>query len=404
KRLMSSRAISAKQEIALILMMCILFLLPHTSAAQEISSPPVPKGPISETVIQGIELLYDLQFDRAEALFSKVVAQRPKDPAGYFYLAMVTWSRLSSGFWLPEVVEEYGDRIDRVITVAKTKIANKEDDCFTYFYLGGALGFKARFELMQRKWLSSYNLAYGAIEALKRCSEMAPTNKDLLLGLGIFDYYTARLSGVLKFLTYLFLHKGNKEEGLKKLQIVADEGTFSNIEAKSMLIHIYLFLEEDYQQALPLTEELATRFLNNPRHKFFEGVIHIRMGNASGYNEALAYLRTRSRKEGSRLQARIWGNQALYLEASYHLFRNEYDQARSKLGVILLQADPSSDPDMVAWPLLKKGMSYDLEGNREKALEYYNGILKMENGAGAQFLAEKYNDTPAQKGDPFLGY
>jgi len=385
-------------------MICLLFFLPHTSAAQQISSPPVPKESINEIVLQGIELLYDLKFDGAEALFSKVVAQRPKDPAGYFYLAMVTWSRLSSGFWLPEVVEEYGNRIDRVITVAKTKIADRNEDCFTFFYLGGALGFKARFELMQRSWLSAYNLAYEAIEALKHCSEMGPTNKDVLLGLGIFDYYTARLSGVLKFLTYIFLHKGNKEEGLRKLHIAADEGTFSKIEAKSLLIHIYLFLEEDYLKALPLARELAARFSHNPRYKFFEGVIYIRMEMDPSYKETLNFLRDRSRQETSKSQARMWSNEALYLEASYHLFRAEYDQARSKLGTILLQADLLLDPDMAVWPLLKKGMSYDLEGKREMALEYYKDILKMKNGAGAQFLAEKYIDTPAQKGDPFLGY
>ena len=98
-----------KQEIALFttLIACLLLLLPRTSMAQEVSAPPPPKGAVKETIIKGIELVYDLDFDGAEALFSKVVAQRAKDPAGYFYMAMVTWSRLSSGFWSPEVIEEF---------------------------------------------------------------------------------------------------------------------------------------------------------------------------------------------------------------------------------------------------------------------------------------------------------
>ena len=59
---------------------------------------------------------------------------------------------------------------------------------------------------------------------------------------------------------------------------------------------------------------------------------------------------------------------------------------------------------MIAWPLLKIGMSYDLENKRKMALDYYNNILEMKNGAGAQFLAEKYIDEPPERGDPFLGY
>ncbi len=72
---------------------------------------------------------------------------------------------------------------------------------------------------MQQKWFSSYNLAYDSIQALRTCQKLDPDNKDVLLGLGIYDYYTAKLSGVLKFLTYLFLHRGDKEEGLRNLTL-----------------------------------------------------------------------------------------------------------------------------------------------------------------------------------------
>jgi hypothetical protein len=100
----------------------------------------------------------------------------------------------------------------------------------------------------------------------------------------------------------------------------------------------------------------------------------------------------------------MWANQALYLEASYHLFRNQPDQARAKLDALLAQVDPVTDPAMAVWPLLKRGMSYDLEGKRDSALEIYRSILTLENGAGAQFLAEKGIDEAINKGDPFLGY
>ena len=181
-----------------ILFTCVLFISPRISEPLETTSNPVP---VNKDIIRGIELLFDSKFDTAENLFYKVIAENPKSPAGYFYLAMVTWSRLASGFWSPETVQEYGERINKAIFIARRKIEDKEADSFTYFYLGGALGFKGRFQLMQQKWLSSFFLALEAIDALKTCKELDPTNKDVLLGLGIFDYYTARLSGVLKFLS-----------------------------------------------------------------------------------------------------------------------------------------------------------------------------------------------------------
>ena len=357
-----------------------------------------------QKIIKGITHIYALEFDQAEKGFKKIVSENPEYPVGYFYLAMVTWSRLSAGFWTPENLQEYVRRIDLTLAVAQQRIDRNPLDSLSYFYLGGALGFKGRFELMQHKWFSSYNLAYDAIEALKACHRLDPDNKDVLLGLGIYDYYTAKLSGVLKLLTYLFLHQGNKEEGLRKLHAAAGEAIYSGIEAKSMLIHIYLFLEEDFYKALPLVKDLRSRFKKNCRYDFFEGVIYIRLGLEARYLEVLDSMRLQSRSEGSEQGRRIWENQALYLEASYHLFREQPEQARQKLDAILAQADPVNDPAMVAWPILKKGMSWDLEGKREKALEHYRRVLKMENGAGAQFLAEKCIDSAPRKGDPFFGY
>lgn len=385
-----------------VLFTSVLFLSPSTSAALDT---PSPSKRVNQDIIRGIELLYNWDFEEAENIFLKVTAEKRKDPSGYFYLAMVTWSRMASGFWGPETVREYGKRIDRTIDVAKKKIESGTADSFTYFYLGGALGFKARFQLMRQQWLYSYLLAGEAINALNTCLRMDPGNKDVLLGLGIFDYYTATLSGVLKFLTYIFLHKGDKQEGLKKLHIAANEAVYSSIEAKSLLLHIYLFVEEEYfQEALTLAEELSQRFKKNPRNKFLQGIAYIRMDRDNMYREIVQYLKSRGHSETSGQKALIWTNRALYLEASYYLFNDHYERARSRLDAILSQTDPATDPIMVAWPILKQGMSYDLGGNRDRALTYYNKVLGMKNGAGAQFLAEKLIDERPQKRDPFIGY
>jgi tetratricopeptide (TPR) repeat protein len=333
-----------------------------------------------------------------------MVSERPDHPVGYFYMAMVTWSKLSVGFWTAQNLKEYVERIDQTISVARKRIEKNEKDSRSYFYLGGALGFKGRFELMQQNWFSSYSLAYDAIHALKTCQKLDPNNKDVLLGLGIYDYYTAKLSGVLKFLSYLFLHKGDKEEGLRKLHVAANEALYSGLEAKSMLIHIYLYLEEDFDKALPLIQDLKVTFRKNMRYPFFEGLVYIRQDRDSKYREVVDSLRAEARKKATRGDRLIWENQVLYLVATYHLFRGQTQQARNKLDAILSQAEPDLDPDMIAWPILKKGMSYDLEGKRDTALQLYRQVLKMENGAGAQFLAEKCIDEAPKKGDPFFGY
>ena len=389
-----------KMGICRILALSLFFLLLQTSNGNS-ETPNIA----NKNVIQGIEHLYNWEFEEAEKIFYRVVEKHPKNPIGYFYLALVTWSRLASGFWSKDVVKEYDKRIDKTIAIAKKRIENEEADSYDYFYLGGALGFKGRIRLMERKWISSFFLALEAVDALKTCLRMNPNNRDVLFGLGLFDYYTARLSGALKFWTYLLIRKGDKVEGLRKLHIAADEAPYSSIEAKSILAHIYLFLETMHQdKALPLAIELSERFPQNPRHYFLKGVAYFRMGKDAAYKEVADQLRKMGTNESSKTKALIWLNQARYLEASYYLFHGQHDMAESKLASILAQVDPATDPTMSAFPIFKKGLIADIEGDREQALTYYNDILKMKNGAGAQFFAEKYIKKPAKKGDPFLGY
>ena len=380
------------------------------ATAQDLLSLEHGQGPdlknpkVNEQILRGIDLIYDRQFVDAEDLFRKLIAKSQEKPAGYFYLAMVSWSRLASGFWSPENVKEFKKRIDRSIEVAEVRVDKDGADSYDFFYLGGALGFKGRFELMKGNWTSSFFLARNAIAALKICLEMDPDNKDVLLGLGTFDYYTARLSGVLKFLTYFLLHRGNIEKGLEKLTIASKEATYSATEAKTVLLYIYLFGEQDFTKALDLSTELAERYKTNQRFQVLRGVSYIRLEMDSQYREMVSQLRLRSTEASKREIASMWERRALYLESIHDLFHGLYPEARSKLRKILDHPDPENDPTMIAWPLTKIGMSYELENNRDEAKKYYDQVLNMENASGAQFVAKKLLESPLKKGEPFIGY
>jgi len=362
-------------------------------------------SPFNEEILQGIGYIYNWEFDRAESLFARLIQMAPENPMGHFYYAMVSWSRLISGMWTEEMVKQYRRRIHRTIDVAKEAVKKNEDDCFAYFYLGGALGFEGRFKLTEEKYLSSFFLARDAIKALKTSQQICPDNLDILFGLGTFDYYTARLSGVLKFLSYLLIHRGDKEEGLRKLHIAAESATYSNIEAKSLLLHTYLFMEDEFfDKALVLALDLTRRFPDNPRFKYLEGIAYIQLDNNANYRDMLNFFQEKGSQVPSKNEAFLWRSHGVYLEVSDDLFHNRSEDARSKLKTIMTQVDPASTPFMVAWPLLKTGMSYDLEGQREKALDFYQEVLDLENAAGAQFLAERYKRNSVKPKDPFIGY
>lgn len=381
----------------------IIFFLMQRSMASEGNDRP-DRLSEREDIQIGIDGLYNMEFVKADAVFRNTIEVLPESPIGYFYLSMVSWSRMANGFWTKQNSAEYEKRIGKTIDIAKSRIEVSGGDKHDYLYLGGALGFKGRLELMKGKWISAFFLALDAVEALKTCRSMDPSDSDVLLGLGMFDYYTARLSGVLKFISYLLIRKGGKEEGLKELNIAAAKARYCRTEAKSVLLHIYLFLEEDLQKALVLANFLSDRYPENLRYQVLKGVTLLRIGERKGYREVVSYFRDRGKEETARYKSLPWLKRALYLESIEDLFSGSYRKARAKLYSILDESDPENDPLMIAWPIIKIGMSFDFEGKRDRACDYYRQVADMENGAGAQFLAKKLLEKRPEKYDPFIGY
>lgn len=359
---------------------------------------------LSSEILRGVDLLYNSAFDEAESLFQSLLQARQGHPGLRFYLAMVSWARLASGFWDPSNVDIFRERIDLAIESGRDSINDNPGDPTGHFFLGGALGFKGRFELMREKWFSSFLLASEAIEHLKTCLRLDPGNKDALLGLGIYEYYTSKMSGILRFLSYLLIRRGDKEAGLEKLHKAAAEAFYSASEAKSTLTHIYMFMEQRYEKALPIASDLVERYPKCARYYYLKGVCHAVLGQEEALKEVFSAIEERRLSEKEEVKALSWQRTGLYLEATKAMMEDRLDEADRILISILGLGDPRNDPAMVAWPLLKRAMIHDLRGERDAAASLYRKVMDMENGSGAQFLAKRYLTEALKRNDPFIAY
>lgn len=128
---------------SLILAFFLFFSLePLAFCLEDRADPDFHKSPANKEILEGIHLLYDQLFEEAESIFLKVIAESPKKPEGYFYMAMVSWSRLAAGFWSPETVNQFRRRIDRAVHVAKSRIGNSHKPDYDYFFLRRGTGLQ----------------------------------------------------------------------------------------------------------------------------------------------------------------------------------------------------------------------------------------------------------------------
>ncbi len=233
-----------------------------------------------------VDLFYNLDFKRASAATAELQKKYPHHPAGFFYESVSLYQQL---LLRPKHRDALFARFDTAIAqTLKTADAYKSTHRATGFYYSGAAhGFRARAKIALGKRISAVRSARRGAKAMRKAVELDPGFTDALLGIGMYNYYLARVPTAVKPLAALAVGMwGNREQGLKQLHRVARDGRAAKMEARSALAGIYASKKEaNYEKSLPLLEELENRYPRNPVYRLRKILVLERMAQ---WKEAFA--------------------------------------------------------------------------------------------------------------------
>jgi tetratricopeptide (TPR) repeat protein len=227
---------------------CLLFSL---AASAEIPGPAVYSDPPRESkyitlemdtwLMKGIDDIYRMRFDDAEAAALKANALNPEHPHPYLGLAGVTWTRYVYGADQddPKLLAEFQRRTDVAVDKAAKWLKAHPDDAQAMMTQGAAWGIASRLCMIRHEWLRGYWLGRKAIGITKAAVKLDPQLWDGYLGIGMYDYYTDVYPRVVGVLAKIVL-RGNRLRGIKTLELVAEKGHFSKSNAKILLVEIYV--------------------------------------------------------------------------------------------------------------------------------------------------------------------
>ena len=105
----------------------------------------------------GIDHIYNLQFDSAQAEFRGVIGAHPDHPAGYFFLAAIEWWRIMADIENTAYDRKFLDMLDRVVELCDKRLDVDERDVAALFFKGGALGFQGRLHGNREDWIKAAN-------------------------------------------------------------------------------------------------------------------------------------------------------------------------------------------------------------------------------------------------------
>ena len=363
-----------------------------------VASPALTDAEFEARVKKGIDHIYNLEFENAGREFTELIRERPGDPAGHFFLAMVDWWRILIDLDNTQYDDRFIDSLDVVIDLCNEMLDKNENDVRALFFKGGSIGFQGRLKFHRNDYISAASAGKKALPIVREASSADPKNYDILLGTGIYDYYADIIPEEYPWTKplLLFLPAGDKKRGLQELTLCSEKGRYAGIECSYFLLQIYFSYEKDYQKALVLALSLNSRFPNNPMFHRYVGRCYVMQNNWQMVRSVFTGIADRAqRNERGYLDSAL--REAEYYLGLCDMNERKYDSALKhlyKCDELSRTLDREEVSGFMVMANLKVGMIYDAISRRNLAEEQYRKVLAMKDYLDSHRQADEYLKTP----------
>lgn len=351
-----------------------------------------------EQISKGIELVYRVQFDSANVIFQNLINQNPKDPTGYFFMAMSEWWKIYNNKDERSNDDNYLSKVDRCIKVCEERLDENENDAWVTFLLGGVIGYRGFMNVMRDNWLKAIDDGKQGLNLVQRSYEMNPSNKDATLGLGIYNYavdYVVERYPFLKAVLFFF-PKGNKELGLSQLRDCAENGKFSKTEANAVLAFIHLSYEKNYIEAEKYAAKLMALYPQNPVFERFLGKCYVGLNRWSDGLNLYHGMIVKADSSRAGYNNNYLRREANYYEGLCQSRMSNLDEALRLYGITLeickITDKEGEESPYYVFAALGSGIIYDQKGNRSEAIKFYDRVLNMRDVDNSKETAQKFKE------------
>jgi tetratricopeptide (TPR) repeat protein len=299
---------------------------------------------------------------------------------------LIEWWRVTAAVWEEdrELCQPMLAAADRSLAAAEVLIAAGDPTGEGHLVKGATLGLLGRWHIKNRHWMKSYFIGKDAKENLERALAINPALVDAYSGIGIYDYFVAKLPGIVRWLAFTG-QTADPAVGMAKVETALAEGTYTVVGTKAALALIYIRNELNPVRALELIDELVAAHPDSP---FFGSLRLIALYdlNRSGALEAEAARQTELFATGGYPAERA--AQVHFAQGLAHFRSQDWAAADLAYAKAVEQGHPS-DP-FATWALLHRGNILDVRGERTAARKIYREVRKLLNRWGTERLAERY--------------
>lgn len=352
----------------------------------------------------GLHLVYNLQFDSAEVIFSRISDRFPRHPIGPFFEGLNVWWRIMVDLNDERHDKRFNRLMQDVIDRAEELLDDDPNNVDGLFFKGLGLSFRGRLHSNRGHWLRSVRDAKGAINQVVRLAETDAESNDFYFGWGIYDYFADVIPDERKWLLplTLFFPNGDRERGLEELERTFREGRLLRAEAAYFLFQIYTTFEPNYFRSLEYITWLRVRYPRNVIFRSLEGRAYARFGRWAEAEPIFEELLT-AWKGGDPDYPDALAAQAHYYLARSDMSKGAYRDALDHLKELNdMTQEEGDDASFHVLGLLAQGMAFDALGLRPYAVMRYKQVIPMDDVSGSRKRAKRYLKKPYRSPVPLV--
>ncbi len=356
---------------------------------------------LDQITSKGIKHVYNLEFSKAEIIFQEIINKYPNHPSGYFFDAMIDWWKMILSIDDKTYDKEFVAKLNKVIEMCDIQLKKNPDELTAMFFKGGALGYRGRLRVNRKEWFSAANDGRIALPIVQHAFKVSPKNEDILLGIGIYNYYAAVIPDqypIVKPIMLLF-PKGNREKGIEMLEVASRKAKYAKYESKYFLMQLHYQFEKDYRTSLKIAQELSNEFPNNAQFKRYIGRNQVSLGQWDNFFQTYTELIINSEtiKELPEQSRIVIQREANYYLGIYWMELHDWNNSLKhfyKCDELSRSLDKDGSSGFMALSNLKIGIIYDRQLKRNLAINQYKKVLKLPDFENSQNKAEQYIRIP----------
>jgi hypothetical protein len=207
---------------------------------------------------------YDLRLQDSQQNTEALKQAYPDHPVGYLLAAERYW-------WLSQADpgNKQAEKDYYAAQKVSAEVAEKALEQGKYAriellsYLASSYGSLARFQVTRKRaYFSALRAGMKAVRYANEARQIDPDYYDVYTVLGAFNCFTSNIPAVIRPFGFLIGVHGDKETGLRQLNMAMEKSRYSRTEAK-IVYYAVLLEDKRYPEAFQVLEQLAKDFPSN---------------------------------------------------------------------------------------------------------------------------------------------